>query len=114
MSSRRFKTSALNKAYETNPELDPVRGVSQNDVLLTPPRSNSKQSDKLLSSPRSVTFNNNISNIGGNKNYLNRSSFPHSRSPTKTNRSSYNEVDPVKKLNSILRRLEEVLESLLT
>ena len=62
MSSRRFKTSALNKAYETNPELDPVRGVSQNDVLLTPPRSNSKQSDKLLSSPRSVTFNNNISN----------------------------------------------------
>ena len=114
MSSRRVKLFAVDKAKGTNPKLDPLRGVSQNDVPLTPPRSNSKQSDKLLSSPKSVTFNNNISNMGGNKNYLNRSSFLHSRSPTKTNRSSYNEVDPVKKLNSILRRLEEVLESLLT
>ena len=35
-------------------------------------------------------------------------------SPARTNRSSYNEVDPVQKLNSILKRLEKVLETLLT
>ena len=35
-------------------------------------------------------------------------------SPSRTNRSSHNEVGPVQKLNSILRRLEKVLESLLT
>ena len=74
----------------------------------------------MSTSTKGVTFVDRASQIRQNKNLSNPYSFapPDNKtlftSPVRTNRSSYNEVDPVQKLNSILKRLEKVLETLLT
>ena len=74
----------------------------------------------MSTSTKGVTFVQRPLKITQNKNLSYPYPIAHSdnktlfTSPARTNRSSHNEVDPVQKLNSILKRLEKVLESLLT
>ena len=114
---------------------DPLGSINQEDsvglpVDYDPPNDSfsriGNNTNAMLTSKKGVTFDpfatetiNTPLKITQNKTL--RSSYPYAHSdntrftsPPRTYRSSHNEFDPVQKLNSILRRLEEVLESLLT
>ena len=91
----------------------PVDYDTQNDSLSRIGNNTSA----IMTPPRGVRFDETVSEKPQNKTL----SYPYAHSgnthvisPARTNRSSHNEFDPVQKLNSILRRLEKVLESLLT